>query len=164
MPVTVPVTVRTTVQTTVKTTAPTPPTASRPTETPPPSSTAGTVLWQGSLVLDTDAKDLDAVPPVLGGYYDSDIYMLLGHQMSGTTGTVISRWTKRSPSLPGYRDCASTIGPEGGVQQQQLSKSTVLCLQTNEGNIARLRVTALPDNEYGIGHRAVFDVVIWSGT
>lgn len=122
------------------------------------------MLWQGSLVLDTDAKDLDAVPPVLGGYYDSDIYMLLGHQMSGTTGTVMSRWTKRSPSLPGYRECAASIGPEGGVQQQQLSRSTVLCLQTNEGNVARLRVTALPDNEYGMGHRAVFDVVVWSGS
>ncbi|HZX02774.1 hypothetical protein [Kribbella sp.] len=29
--------------------------------------------------------------------------------------------------------------------------------------IARLRVTALPDDEYGMGHRAVFDVVVWSG-
>lgn len=167
VPVTVPVTVRTTVQTTVQTTVrPTaPPPVSRSSETPLPSVTAGTVLWQGSLPLDTYAKDLDAVPPAPVADYgsDGDVYMLLGQQLSAMNRTLLSRWTKR-PSLPGYQGCADAIR-EGNIQDQQpLSKSTVLCLQTSEGSIARLRVTALPENQYGTGYRAVFDVVVWSGS
>ncbi|NUR94986.1 MAG: hypothetical protein HOV67_06955 [Kribbellaceae bacterium] len=173
VPITVPVTVRTTVQTTVQPSArptaptlpPTRPTVSQPVETALPSSTAGSVLWQGSLLLDTYAKDLDAVPPGPASDYgtDGDMYMLLGQQLSAMNRTLLTRWTGHSPSLPRYQDCAATIRAGNIQDQQPLSKSTVLCVQTSEGNVARLRVTALPQNQYGTGYRATFDVVVWSG-
>ncbi|MFD7159229.1 hypothetical protein ACFV9C_31850 [Kribbella sp. NPDC059898] len=171
VPVTVPVTVRTTVQTTVQTSArptaqPTPPTASQPVETPLPASTAGTVLWQGSLLLDTYAKDLDVAPPgpASDAGSDGDMYMLLDQQLSAMNRTLLTRWARASPSLPGYKDCAATIQAGDIHDQQPLSKSAVLCVQTSAGNVARLRVRALPVNQYGMGYRATFDVVVWSGS
>ncbi|MGZ0153311.1 hypothetical protein ACXJJ3_40040 [Kribbella sp. WER1] len=173
VPITVPVTVRTTVQTTVPpsprpiTPAPPPtrsatkPTASQPVET---TSMVGTVLWQGSMLLDTYAKDLDVAPPGPASDYssDGDVYMLLGQQLSAMNRTLLARWKKQSPSLPGYRDCAATIAAGDIQDQQPLAKSEVLCLQTTSGNVARLRVTALPQNGSGIPYRATFDVVVWS--
>lgn len=170
VPITVPVTVRTTVRTTVQPSArPTTPTVppTRPTvsQTPLPSSTAGTVLWQGSLLLDTYAKDLDTAPPAPASDYgsDGDIYMLLGQQLSAMNRTLLTRW-KQSTSLPGYRDCVAMIAAGDIEDQQPLAKSAVLCAQTSEGNVARLRVTALPQNQYGTGYRATFEVVVWSST
>ncbi|WP_427892599.1 hypothetical protein ACQHIV_06820 [Kribbella sp. GL6] len=172
--VTVPVTVPTTVRTTAP---PTPPSTRPPTRPPtqppvpptvpttvePPSSTAGTVLWQGSLLLDTYAKDLDAAPPGPAPDWssDGDISMLLGQQLSAMNRTLLTRW-KRSTSLPGYRDCAATIAAGDIQDQQPLAKSAVLCVQTSAGNIARLRVTALPQNGNGVAYRATFDVIVWS--
>ncbi|TCC08091.1 hypothetical protein [Kribbella soli] len=132
-----------------------------PSQTPSPSTTAaGSQLWQGALLLDTTAKDLDAVPPEPVGYADEgDVYMLLNNEMSGWNGTLIAQWTGPG-DLPGLQDCSNVVGTLGSTDKVKLTKKTVLCVRTSDRNIARLKVSALGAGG-ALESRATFDAVIW---
>ncbi|MGA5268708.1 hypothetical protein [Streptomyces lydicamycinicus] len=140
---------------------------SKQTGTPEPdhsSSSAGSELWRGSLLLDTVAKDLDAGQPVAVGYADEgDVYMTPENQINGGNGTVISLWSGGTTSLPGYEECSKTITAEG-ANEQQLTKNVVLCIRTSAGNIARLKLTELGSNGIGSDYRNKFDAVIWDAS
>ncbi|MFH8345097.1 hypothetical protein [Streptomyces sp. NPDC018045] len=125
------------------------------------ASPAGSELWRGSLLLDTEPKDLDAGQPVAVGYgNEGDVYMLPENGIEGWNGTVISRWSGPTTSLPGYGECLHTVNAAGAAKQQ-LTKNTVLCVRTSAGNIARLKLTALGADGIGSDPRTMFDAVIW---
>lgn len=132
-----------------------------PSSVPPPSATpAGGPLWQGKMLLDTEARDLDAAPPERVGYSDTgDVYMLLNNEMSGWNETLIAQWTEPG-SLPGPEDCSNVVDTLGSRTKVQLTKKTVLCVRTSERNIARLKVATL-DEGGALNSRATFDTVVW---
>lgn len=138
---------------------------SKQTETPGPdhsSSPGGSELWQGSMLLDTEPKDLDAGQPVAVRYSDKgDVYILPGNEIEGWNGTVISLWSGSTTSLPGYDECSNTVNAEG-TKKQQLTKNTVLCIRTSAGNIARLKLTELASDGIGSDLRNMFDAIIWA--
>ncbi|TLS40615.1 hypothetical protein FE633_40455 [Streptomyces montanus] len=137
---------------------------SKQTETPDPdhgSSPRGSEIWRGSLVLDTEPKDLDAGQPVAVGYADEgDLYMTPENQINGGKDTVISLWSGSTTSPPGYEECSKTVTAEG-TNEQQLTKDVVLCIRTGAGNIVRLKLTELGSNGLGSDYRNKFDAVIW---
>ncbi|MDO0917270.1 hypothetical protein QQM39_42635 [Streptomyces sp. DT2A-34] len=137
---------------------------SKQTETPGPdhsSSPAGSELWRGPLLLDTEPMDLDAGQPVAVGYAkEGDVYILPGNEIEGWHGTVVSVWSGGTTSLPGYEECSNTVDAEG-TDKQQLTKNTVLCIRTSAGNLARLKLTELGSDGIGSDHRNKFDAVIW---
>jgi hypothetical protein len=144
--------------------------APAPTTTPPSTQTgspgqqnssapAGTELWKGSLLVDAEPKDLDAVPDPVGSADKSDVYMVLNFEFEGWNGARIAQWSGGASSLPGYQECSDAIGALGS-RKVQLSKKSVLCVQTSDGNVVRLKVTALGPTS--IDTRATFDAVIWN--
>jgi hypothetical protein len=139
----------------------TPVSSQTPSPGPSPSAApAGSQLWRGALLLSTEAKDLDAVPPEPVGYADEgDVYMLYDNEMSGWNGTLIAQWTGTG-NLPGPQDCSNVVGALGSRDKVKLSKTTVLCVRTSGRNIARLKVSALGDGG-GLDSRATFDAVVW---
>ncbi|MGV9280496.1 hypothetical protein [Streptomyces sp. NPDC003730] len=143
------------------------PSPSKETETSGPGdspSPAGSELWRGSLLLDHEPKDLDAGQPVAVGYADEgDVYTLPGNEIEGWHGTVISLWSGRATSLPGYEECSNTV-TAAGTKKQQLTKNTVLCIRTSAGNVARLELTALGSDSIASDNRNMFDVVIWDAS
>ncbi|TDO59047.1 hypothetical protein EV651_109322 [Kribbella sp. VKM Ac-2571] len=132
-----------------------------PSQTPPPgprTPPAGTQLWQGALLLDTEPKDLDAAPPEPVGYsYNGDVYIELNHELTSSNGTLIARWS--GGALPGYADCSTAVGALGTRQPMKLSTRTVLCVRTSEQNIARLEVTSVAT---GLDVKTTFTAVIWN--
>ncbi|TCC30007.1 hypothetical protein [Kribbella speibonae] len=141
--------------------APATPPSQTPSSAPSPSaSPAGGPLWQGKMLLDTEARDLDAAPPERVGYSDTgDVYMLLNNEMSGWNETLIAQWTEPG-GLPGPEDCSNVVDTLGSRSKVQLTKKTVLCVRTSERNIARLKVATL-DEGGALNSRATFDTVVW---
>ncbi|MEU4887005.1 MULTISPECIES: hypothetical protein [Streptomyces] len=122
--------------------------------TPP----AGSEHWRGRLLIDSEPKDLDAEQPVAVGYADEgDIFTIGADELGGWNGTVISLWSGKTASLPGFEECASTVGA-AGTDTARLAGNAVLCVRTSDGNIARLQLTELEV----VDRRATFDTVIWA--
>ncbi|MCK1794726.1 hypothetical protein MTQ01_01525 [Streptomyces sp. XM4193] len=127
------------------------------------SSANGTELWKGSLLLDHSPKDLDAGQPVAVGYADTgDLYMTFANQIIGGHGSVVSLWAGPADTLPDFQQCADTV-TAAGAGEQELVKDVVLCVQTSEGNIARLKLIERGSSGAGRDHRN-FDAVIWQGS
>lgn len=158
---TVPATVPTSPATTPRTTTPTvspPPSRTEPPPATPGPSRAGTQLWRGALLLDTEPKDLDSAPPDRVGYStNGDVSIELNHDLLSANGTLIAQWS--GATLPGYADCSTAVDSLGSREPTKLSKRTVLCVRTSEQNIARLKVTSVPT---GLEVKTTFDVVTWN--
>ncbi|MGW2045219.1 hypothetical protein ACWCPF_08545 [Streptomyces sp. NPDC001858] len=151
-------------------TAPTTPSTAPPASTPLPSSSpppptpsptsAGSERWRGTLVFDSQSKELDGEQPVTRKYQAGDLEISGWrdhYSIRGLGATVISLWPADAAALPGYQDCADTVDAEG-VDDHPLAKGMVVCVRTSEGNVARLSLVSLP----GEGSRATFDAVVWT--
>ncbi|MGA4558444.1 hypothetical protein [Uniformispora flossi] len=57
---------------------------------------------------------------------------------------------------PTAADCRGLVAKNGGYSSGELSAGTRLCLQTDEGHIAYLRITAAPTRQ-----AVMFDVTVW---
>jgi hypothetical protein len=85
--------------------------------------------------------------------------MELNHELLSANGTLIAQWSGATGTLPGYADCSAAVDTFGSRDPAKLSKRTVLCVRTTEQNIARLKVTSVPE---GLEVKTTFDVVIWN--
>ncbi|MGW7683116.1 hypothetical protein ACWGID_20445 [Kribbella sp. NPDC054772] len=146
---------------TQQTTPSTPQSPSESSSQTPTATPAGSQLWHGTLSLDHEAKDLDAVPPQRAAYSDEgDIYMLYENEMSGWNNVLIAPWPDPAGTLPGPQECSDLATTQGSRDDFKLTKKTVLCVITSDQNIARLKVSALGAGG-ALDSRATFDVVIW---
>ncbi|MEV1068331.1 hypothetical protein [Streptomyces sp. NPDC050263] len=143
----------------------TPPPASPSSSAPPPTATptpapssAGSERWHGTLVFDSQSKELDGEQPVTRKYQAGDLEIRgwRDYSIRGLGSTVLSLWPADA-ALPGYQDCANTVDAEG-VDGHPLTEGMVVCVRTSEGNVARLRLVSLPAE----GSKATFDAVIWA--
>ena len=148
-------------------------TASAPTSTPTPTpgenespsssaTPAGSQRWKGSLLVDAEPKDLDALPDPDGADDQGDVFMVLNYEFGGQNSTRIAQWAGASGALPGYQECSDAIDALGSRDNVKLSKKTVLCVRTSAGNVVRLKVSKL--GETSIDTHTTFDAVIWNGS
>jgi hypothetical protein len=134
------------------------------------SPAAGTVQWQGTLVItqaSTGYKDLDPAQPVTADYYgqtnDFTTTILSGvdnYEIDALNGATVSLW-EDSSRLPDYADCASTVDA-GGAGKQPLKKDGVVCVRTSEGRVGRLKMTAASQDEQALTAVVKFDAVVWN--
>lgn len=116
------------------------------------------VQWQGPLLLDGGAKDLDKGQPVdatgrndvgTGGIsVPYDVFALDDGSLSSWEG---------DRKVPNYADCAKTVDSTG-THSVSVDLGSVVCLKTDEGRVARLKVTQFPEAS---GPVVKFDAVVW---
>ncbi|MEW1655531.1 hypothetical protein [Streptomyces sp. NPDC093707] len=137
---------------------------SQPKPAPKPKPKAGTVRWQGTLLLDNSdvdkKKDLDANPPAAVDKNDAAADLSFWHDMDGRlvtdNGAVISEWT--GGGLPSAKDCAGTVDAAGS-QDLPIKTGKVFCLKTSDQRFGRLKVTKF---WYDVAEGgATFDTVVW---
>ncbi|MET7757816.1 hypothetical protein ABZT27_24410 [Streptomyces sp. NPDC005389] len=135
-----------------------------PTSEAPPAKPAGTVEWQGPLVITyTDDKDLDSVPPAeseIGAENDFSVYPFGGHMLQPGDEVKALVWKETTNKTPSYEDCARDIDTLGTSTATELKTGMVVCAVTNDGRLARLTVKELAG--LASDTRGVFDVVVWS--
>ncbi|MEU3712945.1 hypothetical protein [Streptomyces catenulae] len=138
------------------------PTTPPPSESPTPPA-PGTVRWQGELRLDGSdmgKKDLDTKQPTRVDQNDPAADLWFWHDMNGVlkadNDAIIAEWS--GTGLPTAAQCAGIVGGSG-TTELPLKTGKVLCLQTNDHRIGRLKVTKFW-NDVGDGG-VVFDTVIW---
>ncbi|MUL41124.1 hypothetical protein FZ103_08000 [Streptomonospora sp. PA3] len=133
---------------------PTAPAASNGTARP----AAPGVQWQGALLLDGGGKDLDAGPPAAAsGESDVSTSGVGGDYSLNALGGSVSVWDD-SGGLPEHADCAEAADA-AGTSSAPVEPGAVLCLRTDEGRLARLQVTDIPDV---YGPTVEFDALVWS--
>lgn len=135
-----------------------------PASTAPPAKPAGTVAWQGPLVITyTEDKDLDSAPPVeseIREENDFSVYPFGGHMLRPGDEVKALLWKDSTNKTPSYEDCARDIDTLGTSTETELRTGMVVCAATNDGRLARLTVKELAG--LASDTRAVFDVVVWS--
>lgn len=128
------------------------------TSTGPPA--VPSVRWQGKLLFDGSAKDMDTIPPTpastgrgadfgTGGISDE---LTLDAILGGATASV---WD--DGGTPSYAQCAETVETLG-TSEQPLTKGAFLCFETDQGRIGRLQVLAFPRS---YGPYVEFNTVVW---
>ncbi|MFF9481941.1 hypothetical protein [Streptomyces sp. NPDC014733] len=144
--------------TTPTTTAPTTPPPSKGPTSPAP----GTVRWKGPLRLDNSdvSKEMDTKPPAVVENSDPGADLWFWDDMDGLLKTshhaVVAEWT--GDGLPTAQQCADAVGG-GGTEDLPLATGKVICFQTSDHRIGRLKVTKF---WYDVGDGgATFDAVVW---
>ncbi|HZG05322.1 MAG TPA: hypothetical protein VE546_17420 [Streptomyces sp.] len=114
--------------------------------------------WRGTLTVDTDGAELDSPRPGKGSFLASDIALgqLSGWQAINSSGGTIALWQDPERE-PGHADCDEATQSDGSYMAP-VRQDAVLCVRTNEGRIARLRVTEFRQ-DFVIALK--FDVVVW---
>ncbi|MGW4020960.1 hypothetical protein [Streptomyces sp. NPDC005009] len=117
--------------------------------------------WRGTLVLGIDSpKELDSDPPGTAGTGlfdggDISLGLLDSWQVFAGSGRTVAQWTEDGRT-PGHADCAEAAG--AGSTFAPARPGAVLCVRTDEGRVARLVVTKLPE---GVLTSVEMDVVVW---
>ncbi|KXK63687.1 hypothetical protein AWW66_01615 [Micromonospora rosaria] len=121
-----------------------------------PPATEVSVQYQGPFVLDSYYKDLDLVPPArrsltAGG----ELWYGRYKGFNADEDASIAVWNERS--VPTYEDCrhvATAAGIET-VDTHDLEEGQTVCVLTDEGRIARLKLVNKGFDEWG------FDATVW---
>ncbi|MER5209363.1 hypothetical protein ABT063_01875 [Streptomyces sp. NPDC002838] len=139
-------------------TTPSTETRSSPPQDPPASPAA---QWRGTLLLDTEGRELDSsrpskvASPLIGG----DIglgYGNTGWQVVMMSSGTIALW-KEPGKEPGHADCAASTDTAGSYMAP-VRQGAVLCVRTDEGRIARLEITKSLE---GYVPAVEFDAIVW---
>jgi hypothetical protein len=117
--------------------------------------------WRGTLLLDLEGKELDTDRPskVTSSLIRGDLSLgLLGDtwQVYAASGGSVALWEQQGKE-PGQADCAASADTTGSASVN-LRRGAVLCLRTDEGRTARLKVTKFPE---GYLFAVEFDAVVW---
>ncbi|MFE5656169.1 hypothetical protein [Streptomyces sp. NPDC056431] len=135
-----------------------------PTSEAPPAKPAGTVEWQGPLVIAyAEDKDLDSVPPAeseIRAENDFSVYPFGGIMLQPGDEVKALVWKDSTNKTPSYEDCARDIDTLGTSTETELKTGMVVCAATNDGRLARLTVKELAGQASDT--RGIFDVVVWS--
>ncbi|MFE5943661.1 hypothetical protein [Streptomyces sp. NPDC056480] len=135
-----------------------------PTSDAPPAKPAGTVAWQGPLVITyAEDKDLDAAPPAeseIREENDFSVYPFGGHMLQPGDDVKALVWKDSTNKTPSYEDCARDIDTLGTSTATELKTGMVVCAATNDGRLVRLTVKELAG--LASDTRGIFDVVVWS--
>ncbi|WP_411102925.1 hypothetical protein [Streptomyces sp. cmx-4-9] len=130
----------------------------------PAPKTAGTVRWEGSLVIAyAEDKDLDAQPPTeseVNSDNDFSVFEFAGRKLRPERGAKALVWTDTG-TTPSYADCAAAVETRGTGKEISLKTGITVCAKTNEGKVARL--TAKETAGQASDTRGTFDVVVWQG-
>ncbi|MFE6228543.1 hypothetical protein [Streptomyces sp. NPDC057854] len=129
----------------------------------PSGPAAGTVRWQGPLVITyVDDKDLDAAPPVeseIGGDNDFAVYPFGDHMLRPDNGAKAPVWD--GPKAPAHADCAGVVDTLGTSNDIRLKTGLTVCGRTGDGRLVRLTVKKL--DGLASDTSATFDVTVWNG-
>ncbi|MEU5086165.1 hypothetical protein [Streptomyces sp. NPDC021356] len=127
------------------------------------ASSGSAEQWQGTLAVSAEGgKELDGGHPVqssASSLAGPDISVgTLGDGMRAFTGSGAIELWKGSGGEPGEAACAETADAGGEPYGVKLRQGTVLCLRTDEGRVARLKVTRLPQDFMSA---VEFEAVVW---
>ncbi|MFB7600216.1 hypothetical protein [Streptomyces sp. NPDC056160] len=126
------------------------------------ASSGSAVQWQGTLAVSSaGGKELDGSHPVQSSSSSlagPDISVGTLDGMRAFTGSGAIELWKGSGGEPGEAACAETADAGGEPYGVKLRQGTVLCLRTDEGRVARLKVTGLPQDFMSA---VEFEAVVW---
>ena len=120
--------------------------------TPGVAPTTPTVRWQGPIAINGSGVDLDALPPTTGGQ-NYTLYEDAGGGLDISSGT-FAEWTGSSP--PTYRPCHNLVVAQGGSRSFQLTSGLEVCVLTQGGRTAYVKVTGQSANGWGA------QVIVWN--
>lgn len=118
--------------------------------------------WRGTLALDTDGgTELDSERPgrTRSLLFSGDIGLGsdgMTWQVMAMSGGTITLW-REAGKEPDYADCAAATETAGSYMAPA-RQDAVLCVRTDEGRIARLELTRIPD---GLTPSVEFEAVVW---
>ncbi|TWJ32273.1 hypothetical protein JD81_05848 [Micromonospora sagamiensis] len=105
-------------------------------------------------MLDSYIKDLDLMPPARRNVRDGgDLSYSNTHGFDAYGSASIAVWNERS--VPTYADCRR-IATAAGVESILLDEGQTICVLTDEGRVARLKLIRETVNEYS------FDATVWA--
>ncbi|NWF25976.1 hypothetical protein HW130_06790 [Streptomyces sp. PKU-EA00015] len=118
------------------------------------------VQWSGVMVLGLEGKELDDGQPTKPSQFSyGDLVIGSGaggfDVFPGSNGAV-SLW-RIDGDLPDHEACAGTV-EAAAAHSVPVRPGTVLCVKTDGGRLARLRVTRIPE---GVMPAVEFDAVVW---
>ncbi len=121
-----------------------------PRASPPPQKSA--VRWHGSVALNPNGIQLDDVPPTTGGAYT---VANSGGALFPGSNTFVAVWTgARDPT---YAQCNAFVLTHGTTNSVQLTSAQDICVHTESGRTALLKVTSVASD----GSTAEADATIW---
>ncbi|WP_412074991.1 hypothetical protein ACLF6K_02510 [Streptomyces xanthophaeus] len=138
------------------------PSAASPSASAPAAKAAGTVRWEGSLVITyTEDKDLDSTPPVrseINADNDFSVFEFGDRRLRPERGAKAMLWAD-SKKVPSYADCAAVVDTQATGKDMPLKTGMTVCAKTDEGRVARL--TAKETSGQASDTQGTFDVVVW---
>lgn len=143
--------------------APGTPSAAGPSASAPAAKPAGTVRWEGTLVITyTEDKDLDSTPPVrseVNADNDFSVFQFGDRRLRPERGAKAMVWPD-SEKVPSYADCAAVVDTQATDKEIPLKTGMTVCAKTDEGRVARL--TAKAQSGQASDTQGTFDVVVWN--
>jgi hypothetical protein len=117
------------------------------------------VRYKGKLAVTPAGKDLDLNPPARPDSGDSEdrgdlSYNFIDAGLEPESDASLADWDNKA--LPSYADCANLASAASVSRMEDLKEGQIICARTDEGRIARLKLTG-----WGDGYTYFFDAVIW---
>ncbi|MFD3696953.1 hypothetical protein ACFWUZ_12505 [Streptomyces sp. NPDC058646] len=128
----------------------------------PSAKAAGTVRWEGVLVIAyAEDKNLDVSPPVraeVNADNDFSVYPFGDRMLRPERGAKAMVWADTG-KVPAYADCAAVVDTQATGKEMTMRTGMTVCSRTDEGRVARL--TLKEQSGQGADTRGTFDVVVW---
>lgn len=117
--------------------------------TPPPQA----IRWQGTVTINQQGVELDAIPPSYSG--SPTLFFLLGagKTVEAGGGAFMANWT--GFSAPTHSECQNQL-QTSNVGVVDVFEGQGICVETQEKHIAYVRVTSVSSNSVGA------QVTVWN--